>query len=153
MITTSNINKEKLLEANRCQYKLTDANVSPLRLSAARLYLGRGAARPHCGRRAAAGLLLGAAEHPNIVTWNILLHSGRPQHGPYHLALRAAAGGLVAQLLLAGPTVHVAGVALRAAVLVVVAAYGLEGEMRSVSRHVLDHTLVGVHWRPGQAFG
>ena len=52
---------------------------------------------------------------------------------------------MVAQLLLAGPTVHVAGVALRAAVLVVVAAYGLEGEMRSVSRHVLDHTLVGVH--------
>ena len=135
------------MEANRCQYKLTNANVRPLRLTAARRYLGGGAARPHCGRRAAAGLLLGAAEHPLSVTWNILLHSGWPQHGPHHLALRAAAGGLVWQLLLAGPTVHVAGVALRAAMLVVVAAYGLEGEVKTISkppdRPGPDHTLVG----------
>ena len=100
---------------------LTDAN-----------YLGRGAAGPGGGRRGAAGLLLGAAERPLGVAWNVLLHSGRPGRGLYHLALRAAVGGVAMELLLTGPAVHVAGVALRAAVLVVVAAYGLQGEEKGV---------------------
>lgn len=88
-------------------------------------YLGGGAAGPLGGRHPAARVPLGAAELPRGVTWygpGVLLLLLRGAVGPYHCGLRAR--------LLTGAGLHVAGVALRAAVLSVGAADGLKGDAR-----------------------
>lgn len=88
---------------------------------------GRGAAGPVGGRCLAAGFLPGAANAPRAVAWNVVV-LWVSRLGPDHLGLRD--GGLdqpvVEVLLLARPRLHVAGVALRAAVLLVRTADGFD---------------------------
>lgn len=84
---------------------------------------GGGAAAPLCGRDLTAGLLFGAVKLPPAVTHCLIL-CGR--HGLRHFALRDGAEEHIVALLLTGSYLHVAGVALRAAVLMVGTANRLE---------------------------
>lgn len=91
-------------------------------------YPGRGAAGPFCGRGLTARVLRGAAELPRAVT--CYAAGGVSGLGPDYCALREAGDARGEVGLLARSRPHVAGVALRAAVLVVGAANRLTGRRR-----------------------
>lgn len=82
-------------------------------------YLGGGAAGPLRGRDPTARVPLGAADLPGAVTWSVR------GLGPYHRTLRDAVEQHLV-LLLTRAGLHVAGVALWTAVLVVGTAHRLE---------------------------
>lgn len=80
---------------------------------------GIGAAGPLRGRHLTARLLHGAVGLPRAVTWYVCGDLGVSGLGPYHFALREGEDERVVSLLLARSGLHVAGVSLRTAVLVV----------------------------------
>lgn len=97
-------------------------------------YPGRGAAGPLCGWDLTARVLLGAVKFPRAVTWYVRVALGASRLGLHHFALREGEDEHIAVLLLACSSLHVAGVALRTAVLMVCTANRLKGRQ--------DKTLV-----------
>lgn len=107
-------------------------------------YPGGGAAAPLCAGALTARFLLGAVKLARPVTWYPRVVLGVLPVGLDHLALREGAddGGVL--LLLACPRLHVAGVALRAAVFLVSTTHRLQGatERRGRELNCLKFALV-----------
>ena len=94
----------------------------------------RGTTRPLCGRRLAARIFSGAVKFPRAVTWYVLCV---PRPGPYHFDLREGLDQLIEVLLLTRSRLHVAGVALRTAVVVVRTANRLQGTAETINHLIV----------------
>lgn len=96
-------------------------------------YPGWGAAGPLCGRQLTACVTFGALKLPRAVTWYVcgVLRASRLQ--PLHFTLRDDVSEHVEVLLFAGSRLHVAGVVVRTAVLVVGTADRLKRRRRDLT--------------------